>query len=259
MIDTHCHLTDPRLGDQLPGVLARAASAGVTHMLTIGTSLDDDVACVALCQRLSNVRCVVGVHPNYTTDLKLDEMPRLREIQDDPSVVALGEMGLDYHHAFSTRSQQQPIFEFQLQLAMELSRPVVIHCREAVDDCLAIMRQFPAIRADFHCFTGTPEEARKILDAGYMLGFTGAVTFKKNDELREVAENTPLDRLLVETDAPYLTPEPMRKIKTNEPAFVTHVADVVAKVKGIGYEELETAVMQNASNFFGWPGLGSRS
>ncbi len=143
MIDTHCHLTDPRLGDQLPGVLARANAVGVTHMLTIGTSLDDDIACVALCKRLSNICCVVGVHPNYTSDVKLDEMPRLRAIQDDPSVVALGEMGLDYHHAFSTRTQQQPIFEFQLQLATELSRPVVIHCREAVDDCLAIMRNSP--------------------------------------------------------------------------------------------------------------------
>ena len=252
MIDTHCHLTDPRLQSQLGDVLARAEAAGVTRMITIGTSLADDEAAVAVCQGRPNLRCAVGVHPNYSHEADLSELPRLRQIQSDPSVVALGEMGLDYHHHFAPKARQHEVFEFQLQLATELARPVVIHCREATDDCLAIMRHVPSIRAVFHCFTGSPEEARSILDAGYLLGFTGAVTFKKNDELRAACGLAPLDRILVETDAPYLSPEPVRKQKTNEPAFVMHVAAVVAQVHGISVEQLDRVTTENCTRFFGW-------
>jgi TatD DNase family protein len=252
MIDTHCHLTDPRLGDQLPSVLARAAAAGVGRMISIGTGLEDDLAVIALCAQLPNVRCAIGVHPNYTAEVELSELPRLRDMASDPCVVALGEMGLDYHYDRAPRDKQKAVFEFQLQLATELNRPGVIHCREATDDCLAILRNFASIRADFHCFTGSLAEAKQILDAGYMLGFTGPVTFKKNDELREVVRLTPVDRLLVETDAPYLTPEPMRKQKINEPALVVHVAKVVAQIKGVDYEEFNRIVERNATGFFGW-------
>src|SRR4029077_423995 len=146
------------------------------------------------------------------------DVERLRELQADRSVVALGEMGLDYHHSFSQPAHQAAVFIAQLELAATLDRPVVIHCREAVDDALAILGKFPAVRAVFHCFTGSLNEAKKILDVGYLLGFTGPVTYKKSDELREVVRNTPFDRLLVETDAPYLSPEPMRKQKVNEPS-----------------------------------------
>jgi TatD DNase family protein len=133
-----------------------------------------------------------------------------------------------------------------------LNRPVVIHNREATDDTLAAMRQFPGVRAVFHCFTGSPDEARKILDAGYLLGFTGAITFKKNDALREAVALTPTDRMLVETDAPYLTPEPKRSQKTNEPALVVHVAETVARVKGIGVAEVDRHTTSNVEAFFGW-------
>jgi TatD DNase family protein len=252
VIDTHCHLTDPRLEEQLPSVLSRAASAGVGRMITIGTGLADDEAAIALCRRLANVRCAIGVHPNYTAETEMSDLPRLRELQAAAPVVALGEMGLDYHYDRAPREKQKAVFEFQLQLAVEFNRPVVIHCREATEDCLAMMRQFPGVRADFHCFTGSMAEARQILDAGYMLGFTGAVTFKKNDELREVAKFTPMDRLLVETDAPYLTPEPMRKQKVNEPALVVHVARVVSALKGMEYGEFDRVVEANATRFFGW-------
>ena len=252
MIDTHCHLTDSRLGDQLAGVLQRAAAAGVTRMISIGTGLEDDLAVIALCARLPNVRCAIGVHPNYTAETELSDLPRLRDLQSDPSVLALGEMGLDYHYDRSPRAKQKAVFEFQLQLATEFNRPVVIHCREAVDDCLAMMRNFPSVRADFHCFTGSLSEAKRILDAGYILGFTGPITFKKNEELREVVKFTPIDRLLVETDAPYLTPEPMRKLKTNEPALVIHVAKVAAEIKGLDHAEFDQLVEKNATKFFGW-------
>ena len=252
MIDTHCHLTDPRLGSQLDAVLSRARAAGVTRFITIGTTLADDAAAIALCRGRPDFRCAIGVHPNYSHEAAVADLPRLRDLQADPSVVALGEMGLDYFHHYAPKTKQLQVFEPQLQLATELNRPVVIHCREATDDCLAVMKKFPAVRAVFHCFTGSPDEARKILDAGYLLGFTGAVTFKKNDALREAVALTPPDRMLVETDAPYLTPEPHRAQKTNEPAMVTHVAATVARVKRMKTEQIDAVTTDNAGRFFGW-------
>jgi TatD DNase family protein len=252
MIDSHCHLTDPRLFEQFDGVLSRAAAAGVTRMITVGTHPADDAAAIAVCRGRENLRCTVGVHPNYCHEVDFAEVPRLRELQLDPSVVALGEMGLDYHHNFADRARQRQFFEAQMQLAAEVDRAVVIHCREAVDDTLALMRDFPSVPAVFHCFTGTSDEARRIIEAGHLLGFTGVVTFKKNDDLRAAVRLTPRDRLLVETDAPYLTPEPMRKQKTNEPSFVVHTAAVVAKEWGVSLEELDAITTQNTLRFFRW-------
>jgi TatD DNase family protein len=253
VIDSHCHLTDPRLNSQLEDVLARAAAAGVTRMITIATNLADDEAAIALCRTLPDVRCAIGVHPNYTHEADLNDLPRLRDLQTDPVVVALGEMGLDYFHKYAPRERQLKFFEPQLQLAKELNRPIVIHSRESTDDTLAVMKGFPGVRAVFHCFTGTPIDARKILDAGYLLGFTGAITFKKNDALREAVALTPLDRMLVETDAPYLTPEPKRSQKTNEPALVVHVAATVGRVKGISVAEVDAATTRNVASFLSWP------
>jgi TatD DNase family protein len=255
MIDSHCHLTDPRLLEQLDAVLARAKSAGVDRMITIGTDPDDDLAAIQLCRMRPMLRCSIGIHPNYCHEVDESEIPKLREMQRDPSVVALGEMGLDYHYSFADRARQRRFFEAQLQLATELNRPVVIHNREATDDCLAVMRQFRSIRAVFHCFTGTIAEGEKILEAGYALGFTGVVTFKKSDDVKEIARRTPADRLLVETDAPYLSPEPMRKQKINEPALVVHTAAVVAQVRGVSIEEIDRITTANVERFFGWTTL----
>jgi TatD DNase family protein len=253
MIDTHCHLTDPRLLEQLDGVLSRCRDAGVDRLVTIGTDIQDAMDAIDLCKRNPNVRCAIGIHPNYTANASVEDVPKLRALQANPTVVAIGEMGLDYHYKDIPPAHQRSIFEAQLQLAREVGKPVVIHCREAVDDTLAVMKRFADVPAVFHCFTGTRDEARKILDAGYRLGFTGVITFKKNDELREIVKLTPMDRLLVETDAPYLTPEPVRRVKTNEPSFVVHTARAAAEVKGIAYEEFDLLVSDNAARFYRWP------
>lgn len=250
MIDSHCHLTDPRLASQLPDVLARAAGLGVTRFITIGTSFDDARAAIALCRRVPCVRCVVGIHPNYSHNVKPADFPLLRDIQNDPTVVALGEMGLDYFHNDAPRPGQHAAFEFQLALATELNRPVVIHSREAIGDTLTHLRNFPKVRAVFHCFTGTPIEADAILEAGYLLGFTGPITYKKNDALRDVVRQTPDDRLLIETDSPYLTPEPMRKQKTNEPGFVRYVGEMVGRIKGWSLEQVDAITTANTERFF---------
>ncbi len=252
MIDSHCHLTDPRLLSQLPEVLARAKAAGVDRIITIGTDLPDDEKTIALCRKLPNVRCAIGIHPNHSADAIVDDVQKLRALAADPVVLALGEMGLDYNHDNSPRNHQRRIFEAQLQLATELDKSVVIHCREAVDDTLAVMKAFPKVRAVVHCFTGTSAEAKRIIAAGYYLGYTGVVTFKKSEDLRLAVSLTPPDRILVETDAPYLTPEPMRKQKTNEPALVVHTAAVCANVMGIHRDEFDELTTTNALRLFGW-------
>ena len=254
VIDTHCHLTDPRLASQLDTVLFRAAAAGVTRFVTISTDIDDARACLNACRGRPNVvRCAVGVHPTYVAQVGPDELRSLREIQADPAVVAIGEVGLDYHYGREHRDRQIEFLKYQLELAAEVSRPVVIHCREAIDDCLAILRDHPPVRAVFHCFTGTAAEAVKVLDAGYLLGFTGVVTYKNCGELRQVATEVPADRFLVETDAPYLSPVPLRNRKVNEPGFVVHVAAQVATWRGITVAELDDQTTRNATALFGWP------
>ena len=252
MYDTHCHLTDSRLADQLEAVLRRAAMAGVKRMVTIGTHPADWPAAIDLCRGRDHLRCAIGVHPNYCHEVELSELPRLIELQNDPSVVALGEMGLDYHHKLAPRDRQAAFFGAQLEMAKELDRPVVIHSRESIDDCLMILRQFPSVPAVFHCFTGTPGEARKILAQGYLIGFTGVVTFKNAAGLRQVAAEMPADRILVETDAPYLSPEPKRGLKINEPALVMHTAAAVAAARGISLPELDAITSANASRFYRW-------
>jgi len=253
MIDSHCHLTDPRLHSQLNFVLTRAAFAGVHRMITIGTGLEESRKCVELCQGRENLRCSAGVHPSYVDEEKFEELQQLREIQADPSVVAIGEIGLDYHRGKENRQRQIDFLQWQLRLASEVKKPLIIHCREAVDDCLGTLADFPGLSMVFHCFTGTVPEARRILDAGYFIGFTGVITFRGSAELREVVKLTPMDRLLIETDAPYLTPEPMRKQKVNEPAMVTHVAGKVAELKKLTVEEVDRITTANVRRLFNWP------
>src|SRR5258705_5403659 len=253
MTDSHCHLTYEPLARQLDDVLARAESAGVTRMITIGTDVTDAQNAIELCRNYDNIRCAIGIHPHHSDKAHDDDVKWLRSLQQASPVIALGEMGLDYHYDFSPRARQAEIFTAQLDLARELTRPIVIHCREATDDCLAILKNFPTVRALFHCFTGTVPEAKKILDQGYLLGFTGIITYKKSDELREVVRFTPEDRFVVETDAPYLSPDPVRKQKVNEPSFAIHTAQLVANLRGISLDQLDKITTENVSKHFGWP------
>lgn len=253
MIDTHCHLTDSRLGSQLSGVLARAEALKVTRFITVGTDLEDDRRAIALCQSNPIIRCACGVHPLHVNDVRIDDLPQLRDIHADPSVLAVGETGLDYHYDKSNRLTQIEFFEFQLALAAELHRPVVVHCREAFDDCLAVMKSAAPVRAVVHCFTGTASEAKRVLDRGYFLGFTGVLTFKNADNVRDALHLVPADRILIETDAPYLAPEPHRREKVNEPAWVSFVAKKVAELKGWSLAETDERTTTNARSLFGWP------
>ncbi len=254
MIDTHCHLTDDNLLRQIPDVLARAAAAGVREIVTVATDVADSRACVELCRQHANVRCTVGIHPNYAHGATAADVAKLELFLTaiGNGVVAMGEMGLDYFHNHTPRDHQHAVFRAQLGMAIERDMPVVIHCRDAVEDCLAVMADFPSVRAVFHCFTGTAEESQRIVAAGHLIGFTGAVTFKKADGLRGAAAALADDRILIETDAPYLTPEPMRKQKVNEPALVVHVAETLARVRGTTVEHIDHVTTANAKRFFRW-------
>ena len=253
MIDTHCHLTYEPLAKNFADVLKRAADAGVRGLITIGTTVDDSRRALAVAEERENVACTIGVHPSHAHEAPADVATPLADLVGAQKVVAVGECGLDYFHSTEHVDRQRAVFIEQLRLAQKHGLPVVIHSREAVADTLLILGGFPDVRCVFHCFTGTSDEARRILDRNYWLGFTGPVTYKKNDELREIVKTVPDDKLLVETDAPYLSPEPVRGKRPCEPAYVMHTAAKVAEVRGVSVEEIDRLTTANCRALFGWP------
>jgi TatD DNase family protein len=258
LADTHCHLSDGRFDDDLDEVLARAARAGVTHILAVGAeaSLDDARACARLAEGRESppvVRAAAGVHPHDASAYDRRVERDLEELLSLPAVVAVGETGLDYHYDNSPRDEQKEALAGQLALARRLRLPVVLHCREAAADLLEVLKhESPGgQRGVVHCFTGSYDEARRFLDHGLAISFAGVVTFKKAAALREVAARLPLDRLMVETDAPYLAPEPKRGGR-NEPALVIEVARTLAAVHATTLEKvIEATAITAADLFFG--------
>jgi len=252
LIDHHCHLDVPEFADELDAVVARAQAAGVGMMVTISTGIRRLGQTLEIAERYENVLCSVGTHPHYAhteLDIPVEEIVRVAQ---HPKVVAIGEAGLDYFYDNSPRDAQAEGFRRHIAAAQATGLPLVIHARDADDDVAAILEEEMA-RARFsavlHCFTGGPGLARRALDLGVYISFSGIVTFKKSDALREVAASVPLDRLLVETDAPYLAPGKYRG-KRNEPAYVVETARELARVKGITAAELAEATTANALRLY---------
>jgi TatD DNase family protein len=260
MIDSHCHLADEAFADDLDSVIARARDAGLTGALCILSAADDKESAAAAKVRAlwSEVRFSVGIHPHKAGDFvgRLEEASRIvRQGVVKEGARAIGEIGLDYHYDFSPRDVQQSVFRTQLGLAVELGLPVIIHTREATDDTFAVLREAgPSLRGVFHCFTGDAAMAREALDMGFYVSLAGIVTFPRAEALREVATLVPADRLLIETDAPYLAPVPLRG-KRNEPAFVGHVAQTIAALRGVPAGDLGAQVARNFATLLK-PGLG---
>jgi TatD DNase family protein len=247
LIDHHCHLDFPDFADELDAVVARAKAAGVGLMVTISTRIRRFEQILAIAERYDNVYCSVGTHPHYAheeLDVAVDEIVQLSE---HPKVVAIGEAGLDYYYDNSPRAAQEQGFRTHITAARATQLPLVIHARDADEDTAAILEEehakgaFPAV---LHCYTGGMELARRGLALGLYVSFSGIVTFKRSDALREVAASVPLDRILVETDAPYLAPGKFRG-KRNEPAYVAITAAEVARVKGVSADELARATTEN--------------
>ena len=254
LIDSHCHLTYEPLAQRIDDVLARAAGAGVSHCITVGTSPADARAALALATRSDRVFASAGIHPHEAGKAPAGWESMLMGLAAETRVVAIGETGLDYHYDFSPRERQREVFVRQLAVAIECGKPVIIHCREAHADTVAVLDGHSNLRGVvFHCFTGSVAEAREILDHGWWISLTGVVTFRNAGELGEVARLLPRDRLMVETDSPYLSPEPVRQVRPNEPAHVVHVARRIAELRGETFEDLAAYTRANTIRFFGLP------
>jgi TatD DNase family protein len=233
LTDSHCHLDDKQFDPDRDETIARALEAGVERMLAIGTGDGPpDLECaLRLARRHSFVYATVGVHPHDASKATPETFAAMEALAADPKVLAIGEIGLDYHYDYSARQVQRDAFIQQLKLAARAGKPIVIHTREAWDDTLQILREHWTGGGIIHCFSGGPAEARQALDLGFHLSFGGVLTFPKAEALREAARVTPEDRLLIETDAPYLAPVPKRG-KRNEPAFIVETARRLAEVRG---------------------------
>jgi TatD DNase family protein len=252
LVDSHCHLSHPDLADDVDAVVEQARAAGVGAMLNICTRLDEFVAVRGIAEQCADIYCSVGVHPHEASDHRYLTAAHLGELAAHPRVVAIGETGLDYYYDNSPRKEQVARFSTHCQAARETGLPLVVHSRDADDETASILAEAAAtgsIGGVIHCFTGSPRLAQAALDLGFYISFSGILTFKKADDLRAIATTVPLDRLLVETDAPYLAPAPMRG-QRNEPAFVTHTAAALAQLRGISSEALHECTTANFFRLF---------
>ncbi len=253
LIDTHCHLTHRRFGNRPAAVIERARAAGVTTIICASGDIAEAERSMRLADEHEGVYFTAGVHPHEAKDAPADYIEALRPLLAQPKCVALGECGLDYHHDFSPRPDQQRVFAAQLALAKELAAKVVIHTREALADTLAILVESGLDGASvvFHSFTeAAPANVAAVLEVGATISFSGIVTFARSGALRAAAAAVPADRILVETDGPYLSPEPVREAKTNEPANVRYVAECLAEVRNVPLGEFAEQVVRNARAFF---------
>lgn len=253
LIDTHCHLDFASFAADRAEVLARATAAHVTHIIVPGLDLANCTAILPLTVQFSMLYAAVGIHPNSTATWQDNWLETLRHLAQHEKVVAIGEIGLDYYWDNSPKALQQHAFAAQLELAAALALPVIIHNREASADLIAALRRSPLAGQEnagvLHSFSGDWLTAVAALDMGFYLGFTGPLTYKKADELRQIAAMAPLERLLIETDAPFLTPQP-RRGQRNEPAYVAYVAEKLAEVRGVETTVIAHHTTQNALRLF---------
>lgn len=244
--DSHAHLDDPKLLADLEAVLARARSAGVEGILTVGTDLASSEAALGIARAHEGVWAAVGFHPHEAARFGPDEEEAIRRLCAAPEVVAVGEIGLDYHRDDSPRAVQREAFRRQAQIAVESGLPVVVHNREAAGDCLEILGEFEGrVRGVAHCFSGDGEVAHRFLAIGFFVSFAGTVTFPNARRLVDVAAMVPEDRILVETDCPYLAPQP-RRGKRNEPAFVRYTLEALAQARGVSPQRFAEITTRNA-------------
>jgi TatD DNase family protein len=258
MIDTHCHLNFDSYNEDRDAVIERAAKAGVTQIIIPAVDMETCEEAMALAAEHEGIFAAVGVHPNSTADFEPGMIERLREWSKAKRVVSIGEIGLDYYWDKSPKARQFEAFEAQLSLAAELQLPVIIHNREADEDVITVLESWvktvpesmKARLGVLHSFSAPLAIAERALALGFYLGFTGPITFKKADDLRQVAQNVPLNRLLVETDGPFLTPEPYRG-KRNSPEYIPYIMDRLAALQNVSTDEMAKITTENAVRLFG--------
>jgi TatD DNase family protein len=267
LVDTHCHLDWHAFDSDRDEVIRRAIDAGVTRMITIGVDGPSSRRSIELADRYAEVYAAVGVHPNDCGDFKADTLNEIRSLARHPKVVAIGEIGLDYYWQKVDHERQARAFKAQLDLAAEVNKPVIIHSRDAAEDVLKILEQRFTQRTSplrfatgaiarntsgvLHSYFDDLRIAQQAFAIGFFIGVTGPITFKKSDREREIVKHVPLDRILIETDAPFLTPMPHRG-QRNEPAYVRQVAEVIAQTRGLAFEDVARQTTLNAEQIFGW-------
>ncbi len=253
LIDTHCHLTFDELADDVEGVLSRSAEAGVRRWVTVGTDPVHVRRAAALCRDRDDIWGGVGFHPHHADEVGEEEFAMLESIAGDDKIAAIGEAGLDYHYNFSKQARQKEVFARLLETAVKFDKPVIIHSRGAFEATLDILEDYigKICRGVVHCWSGSVEQTERLLEMGLFVSFTGIVTFKKSDETREAAKVVPLDRMMVETDCPFISPEPLRNKRPCEPYMMVHTARRIAEVKGMDFEEFAGAVTATSEKFFG--------
>ncbi|MEH7236324.1 TatD family hydrolase [Bacillus sp. JJ1562] len=252
LIDTHAHLNAIQYQDDLDEVIERALSEGVERIVVVGFDRETITRAIELADQYEFIYATIGWHPVDAIDMTDEDLEWIEELSAHPKVVALGEMGLDYHWDKSPKDIQKEVFRKQISLAKKVKLPIIIHNREATADIIEILQEENAseVGGIMHCFTGSIEVAKQCIDMNFYISFGGPVTFKNAKKPKEVAAEIPLDRLLIETDCPYLTPHPFRG-KRNEPSYVKYVAEQIAELKGVSFEEIAEKTSDNAKRFFG--------
>ena len=249
LIDTHCHLFYDNLKIDIDGVLARAADLGVNRVICVGTNLEDSRECLKLAEQYDTIYASAGVHPHDAKDVLEGYLDQITDLMTSDRMVAVGEMGLDYYRNISDPETQKQIFREQMALAQSLGKPVIFHNRGADKDVIQVLSEFPDVTGVAHCFSSDLETAETFLDFGYYISFSGNLTFK-NSHLPDVAKELPLDKILVETDSPYLSPMPFRG-KPNEPGRTRHVAEKLAVIHNVPLDLIAEKTTANAEALFG--------
>ncbi|WP_462410008.1 TatD family hydrolase [Neobacillus sp. Marseille-QA0830] len=252
LFDTHAHLNDEQFNEDLQEVIGRLQEQGVSNVVVVGFDRPTIKRAMELTEQYEFIYACVGWHPVDAIDMTEEDLQWIEELADHPKVVAIGEMGLDYHWDKSPKDIQKEVFRKQIRLAKKVKLPIVIHNREATADIVEILKQEGAeeVGGIMHCFSGSPETAKECINMNFYISLGGPVTFKNAKKPKEVAAEVPLDKLLIETDCPYLAPHPYRG-KRNEPGYVKLVAEQIAEIKGLTYEEIAEATTRNAKKLFG--------
>lgn len=251
LFDSHAHLNDARFDKDIDEIIKRAKEEGVKYILNPGADFASSVASINLAEKYDMIYAAVGVHPHDAKEMDEDTISLLRELSKKNKVMAIGEIGLDYHYDFSPRDIQKKWFREQIRLAKEVKLPIIIHDRDANQDVMNILKEEKAFEVGvlLHCYSGSAELAKEYIKLGAYISIAGPVTFKNARKTVEVVEQIPLEYLMIETDSPYLTPMPYRG-KRNESSYVQYVADKIAQIKGISYEQVANQTCENAKKFF---------
>ena len=249
LFDTHAHMNDEAFDADREQMILGLPDKGIAYVMNVGCSLHSSGDCIAMAEKYPFVYASVGTHPDAAAEVDDAVIGKYRQMAQHPRVLAIGEIGLDYYYETVPREIQQKAFRMQMELARELKMPVIIHERDAHDDAMRIVKEFKDVTGVFHCYSGSAEMARQLVNMGWYIGFTGVLTFKNARKAVETAERIPLDRIVLETDCPFMAPEPFRG-KRNDPGYLYRMAERLAEIRGISVEEAQAATLENAKRLY---------